>query len=64
MNPKTLQYHMGNSDISVTMNMYIHISFDDTEEEMKRMEEFRKVQVEIEKKNNLKEVWQKMLKVV
>ena len=29
MNPKTLQYLMGHSDISVTMNVYTHISFDD-----------------------------------
>ena len=42
MNPKTLQYLMGQSDISVTMNVYMHISFDDAEEELKRVEEFRK----------------------
>ena len=42
MNPKTLQYLMGHSDISVTMNVYTHIGFDDAEEELKRMEEFRK----------------------
>ena len=42
MNPKTLQYLMGHSDISVTMNVYTHISFDDAEEELRRMEEFRK----------------------
>ena len=29
MNPKTLQYLMGHSDISVTMNVYTHIGFDD-----------------------------------
>lgn len=50
MNPKTLQYLMGHSDISVTMNVYTHIGFDDAEEELKRMEEFRKAQAEIEKK--------------
>ena len=48
MNPKTLQYLMGHSDISVTMNVYTHISFDDAEEELKRVEEFRKAQAEIE----------------
>ena len=42
MNPKTLQYLMGHSDISVTTNVYTHIGFDDAEEELKRMEEFRK----------------------
>lgn len=64
MNPKTLQYLMGHSDISVTMNVYTHISFDDAEEELKRMEEFRKAQAEIEKKNDAKSISQKMFKVV
>ena len=63
MNPKTLQYLMGHSDISVTMNVYTHIGFDDAEEELKRMEEFRKAQAEIEK-NNEKTMSQKMFKVV
>lgn len=34
MNPKTLQYLMGHSDISVTMNVYTHVNFDDAEEEL------------------------------
>jgi len=46
------------SDISVTMNIYTHICFDDAEEE------FRKAQAEIEKKNDAKAVSQKMFKVV
>lgn len=33
---------MGHSDISVTINVYTHIGFDDAEEELKWMEEFRK----------------------
>ncbi len=53
---------MGYSDISVTMNVYTHIGFDDAEEELKRMEEFRKEQAEIEKKNDAKAVSQKMLR--
>ena len=63
MNPKTLQYLMGHSDISVTMNVYTHIGFDDVEEELKRMEEFRKAQTEVEQKNE-KPMSQKMFKVV
>ena len=63
MNPKTLQYLMGHSDISVTMNVYTHIGFDDAEEELKRMEDFRKAQAEVEKKNE-KPMSQKMFKVV
>ena len=63
INPKTLQYLMGHSDISVTMNVYTHIGFDDAEEELKRMEEFRKAQAEIEKKNE-KPMSQKMFKAI
>ena len=63
MNPKTLQYLMGHSDISVTMNVYTHIGFDDAEEELKRMEEFRKAQGEVEQKKE-KPMSQKMFKVV
>ncbi len=40
MNSKTLQYFMGDSDISVTMNVYTHIGLDNAEEEVKRMEKF------------------------
>ena len=63
MNPKTLQYLMGHSDISTTMNVYTHIGFDDAEEELKRMEEFRKAQAEVEQKKE-KPMSQKMFKVV
>ena len=49
--------------ISVTMNVYTHIGFDDAEEELKRMEEFRKAQAEVEQKKE-KPVSQKMFKVV
>ena len=40
-----------------------HIGFDDAEEELKRMEEFRKAQAEIEQKKE-KPMSQKMFKVV
>lgn len=50
MNPKTLQYLLGHSDISVTMNVYTHIRFDDAEEELKRMEDFRKAQAEVNRR--------------
>ena len=63
MNPKTLQYLMGHSDISVTMNVCTHIRFDDAEEELKRIEDFRKAQTEIERKND-KLLSQKMFKAI
>lgn len=37
MNPKTLQYIMGHSDIAVTLNTYTHMGFDDAAEEMHRV---------------------------
>lgn len=37
MNPKTLQYIMGHSNISITMNTYTHIKYEDAEKEMMRV---------------------------
>ena len=39
MNPKTLQYIMGHSDISVTLNTYSHVGFEDAREELSRVAE-------------------------
>ena len=44
-------------------NVYTHIGFDDAEEELKRMEDFRKAQAEIEQKKE-KLMSQKMFKVI
>lgn len=37
MNPKTLQYLMGHSEIGVTLDVYTHMSFEDAREEMQKM---------------------------
>ena len=37
MNPKTLQYIMGHSDISVTMNTYTHFTGEDAQEEFQKL---------------------------
>ena len=37
MNPKVLQYLMGHSDISVTLNTYTHLKLDDAKEEMDKL---------------------------
>ena len=37
MNPKTLQYIMGHVDISVTLNTYSHVGFEDAREELNRV---------------------------
>ena len=37
MNPKTLQYIMGHSEIGVTLNTYTHLGYEDAEEEMQKV---------------------------
>lgn len=37
MNPKTLQYIMGHSDIGVTLNTYTHLNFEDASKEVRRL---------------------------
>ena len=49
MNPKTLQYLMGHSDISVTMNTYTHLGLDDACEELHRMGEIERARAEQER---------------
>ncbi len=49
MNPKTLQYLMGHSDIGVTMNTYTHLGLDDAQQELIRMQEQEAARKEIEK---------------
>ena len=39
MNPKTLQYIMGHADISITLDTYTHIKFDDAKVEFDRVME-------------------------
>ncbi len=38
MNPKTLQYLMGHSEVSVTMDTYTHLGLQDAREELQRLE--------------------------
>ena len=38
MNPKTLQYLMGPSDIAVTLNVYTHVGLEDAENELRKMQ--------------------------
>ena len=41
MNPKTLQYIMGHSDIGVTLNTYTHVRFEDARAEVIKLEKAR-----------------------
>lgn len=64
MNPKTLQYLMGHSDIGVTMNTYTHLGLEDAQDEMIRMEELNAARAEVAKTTGEKPVTQKQFRVV
>ncbi len=63
MNPKTLQYFMGHSDIAVTLNVYTHIGLDDVTEELRKLEEMENARRELDKGQE-KPVSQKMFKAI
>ena len=64
MNPKTLQYLMGHSDISITMNVYTHLGLDDAKEEMIRMQELNMAREELRKESKIQPLSQKAFRVV
>ena len=68
MNPKTLQYLMGHSDIGVTLNVYTHLGLEDAAAEMARMEAVETARKEQEKISGKKDqentVTQKMFRAV
>ena len=64
MNPKTLQYLMGHSDIGVTLNTYTHLGLEDAAEEHRRMEEAEAPRREQEKIAGKTPPSQKMFKAI
>lgn len=64
MNPKTLQYLMGHSDIGVTLNTYTHLGLEDAAAELKRMEELADARKELEKVKGENPVSQKMFRAI
>lgn len=64
MNPKTLQYLMGHSDIGVTLNTYTHLGLEDAEDELKRLEDLKKARNELDKAEGKRKVTQKMFKAI
>ena len=64
MNPKTLQYLMGHSDIGVTMNTYTHLGLDAAKDEMIRMEELVDAKKAVQGEKQEPPLTQKMFKVV
>ena len=43
MKPKTLQEILGHANIGVTMNLYVHITEDEKEKEIKKFEQAFKI---------------------
>ena len=64
MNPKTLQYLLGHSEIGVTLNTYTHLGLEDAAEELKRMEDLEKARKEIYGEEIEKTIKQNMFRVV
>ena len=64
MNPKTLQYLMGHSDIGVTLNTYTHLGLEDAEDELKRLEDLQNAKKELERTQGEKPVSQRMFKAI
>ena len=60
MNPKTLQYLMGHSDIGVTLNVYTHLGLEDAAEEIKRMEDLESARREVESRGENTDISQKI----
>ena len=61
MNPKTLQYLMGHSDIGVTMNVYTHLGLEDASEKLERLMAARK---ELDKQEGKEKITVKQFKAV
>jgi len=65
MNPKTLQYLMGHSDIAVTLNVYTHVGLEDAANELRKMQTLEGARKEMGLSNNDdKPLKQTMFKVV
>ena len=65
MNPKTLQYLMGHSDIAVTLNVYTHVGLEDAANELRKMQTLEGARKEMGlSDNDDKPLKQNMFKVV
>ena len=51
MNPKTLQYLMGHSDIGVTLNTYTHLGLEDAADELSRLKDLESARKELDRDN-------------
>ena len=63
MNPKILQYLMGHSDISITMNTYTHVKLDDAVNELEKLRKAQEAADEIARTSSKKTSGLKRLKL-
>lgn len=64
MNPKTLQYLMGHSDIGVTLNTYTHLGLEDAADELKRMEDLENAKKELDRTREGAPATQKIFRAI
>ena len=64
MNPKTLQYLMGHSDIGGTLNTYTHLGLEDAAAELHRMEKLKKAREEQERIDGRERTSRKIYRIV
>lgn len=58
------QFLMGDSNISITINVYTHLWFDDSKDEMLRLEELNPAKMEVEKVAGEKPISYKMFTAI
>lgn len=64
MNPKTLQYLMGHSNIGVTLNTYTHLGLEDAADELDRLNNLEAARKELNKTSDEKKVTQNMFRAI
>ena len=64
MNPKTLQYLMGHSDIGITLNTYTHLGLEDTADELDRLNNLEAARKELNKTSDEKKVTRSMFRAI
>ncbi len=64
MNPKTLQYLMGHSEIGVTLNTYTHLGLNDAKKEMERVQQVENARKEVSGSKKEKPMRQHMFRAM
>lgn len=64
MNPKTLQYLMGHSDIGITLKTYTRLGLEDAEDELIRMKKLENARKELERQKEKKQYPSKIFRAI